>query len=68
MKTVLVKNPNWWGIKAGLSEGNIDEVVFTPIDSDATRARRAHLGRDRSHQRSAAAGRAAIRSRRRTSR
>jgi peptide/nickel transport system substrate-binding protein len=37
VKTVLVKNPNWWGIKTGLSEGNIDEVVFTPINSDATR-------------------------------
>ena len=37
IKTVLVKNPNWWGIKEGKFEGNIDEVVFTPIGSDATR-------------------------------
>src|SRR5215472_16271740 len=37
VKTVLVKNPNWWGIKEGLFDGNIDEVVFTPIGSDATR-------------------------------
>jgi peptide/nickel transport system substrate-binding protein len=37
VKTVLVKNPNWWGDKAGLFEGNVDEVVFTPISSDATR-------------------------------
>ena len=37
VKTVLVKNPNWWGIKAGLFEGNADEVVYTPIVSDATR-------------------------------
>ena len=37
VKTVLVKNPNWWGIKTGLSDGNVDEVVFTPINSDATR-------------------------------
>ena len=37
VKTVLVKNPNWWGIKEGLFEGNIDEVIFTPIGSDATR-------------------------------
>jgi peptide/nickel transport system substrate-binding protein len=37
VKTVLAKNPNWWGIKAGLFEGNVDEVVFTPIGSDATR-------------------------------
>jgi peptide/nickel transport system substrate-binding protein len=37
VKTVLVKNPNWWGIKAGRFEGNVDEVVYTPIASDATR-------------------------------
>jgi peptide/nickel transport system substrate-binding protein len=37
VKTVLARNPNWWGIKAGLFEGNVDEVVFTPIASDATR-------------------------------
>jgi peptide/nickel transport system substrate-binding protein len=37
VKTVLVKNPNWWGIKAGQFEGNADEVVYTPIVSDATR-------------------------------
>ena len=37
VKTVLKKNPNWWGIKAGLFEGNIDDVVYTPIVSDATR-------------------------------
>ncbi|MEP7275335.1 MAG: ABC transporter substrate-binding protein [Betaproteobacteria bacterium] len=37
VKTVLAKNPNWWGIKAGLFDGNVDEVVFTPIGSDATR-------------------------------
>jgi len=37
IKTVLKKNPNWWGIKAGLFEGNIDDVVYTPISSDATR-------------------------------
>ena len=33
VRTVLVKNFNWWG----KSEGNIDEVVFTPIGNDATR-------------------------------
>jgi peptide/nickel transport system substrate-binding protein len=37
VKTVLAKNPAWWGIKAGQFEGNVDEVVFTPIGSDATR-------------------------------
>ena len=33
VRTVLVKNFNWWG----KSEGNVDEVVFTPIGNDATR-------------------------------
>lgn len=37
IKTVLVKNPNWWGIKEGLFEGNADEVIYLPIVSDATR-------------------------------
>ena len=37
VKTVLVKNPNWWGIKDGKFTGNVDEVVYTPIASDATR-------------------------------
>jgi peptide/nickel transport system substrate-binding protein len=37
IKTVLTKNPNWWGIKEGKFEGNVDEVVYTPIGSDATR-------------------------------
>lgn len=33
VRTVLVKNFTWWG----KSEGNVDEVVFTPIGNDATR-------------------------------
>jgi peptide/nickel transport system substrate-binding protein len=33
VKTVLVPNPAWWGTK----EHNLTEVVFTPIQSDATR-------------------------------
>ncbi len=37
VKTVLVRNPNWWGVKAGIWDSNVDEVVFTPINSDATR-------------------------------
>ncbi len=37
IRTVLAKNPNWWGIKAGKFEGNIDEVMYRPIVSDATR-------------------------------
>jgi len=37
IKTVLSKNPNWWGIKEGRFEGNADEVIYLPIVSDATR-------------------------------
>ncbi len=37
IKTVLAKNPNWWGIKEGLFEGNADEVIYLPIVADATR-------------------------------
>jgi len=37
IKTVLKKNPNWWGIKAGQFEGNVYDVLYTPIVSDATR-------------------------------
>ena len=33
VKTVLVKNFNWWG----KADGNVDEVDFTPIGNDATR-------------------------------
>ena len=37
IKTVLTKNPNWWGIKDGRYEGNVDVVMYQPIVSDATR-------------------------------
>jgi peptide/nickel transport system substrate-binding protein len=37
VKTVLVRNPHWWGAKEGKFEGNVDQVVYTPIASDATR-------------------------------
>jgi peptide/nickel transport system substrate-binding protein len=37
VKTVLKKNPNWWGIKAGYADGNVDDVIYTPIVSDGTR-------------------------------
>jgi len=33
IKTVLKRNPNWWN----KFDGNVQEVVFTPIASDATR-------------------------------
>ncbi len=38
VKTVMTANPNWWGIKAGKMEGNIGEIIYTPIKSDPTRA------------------------------
>jgi peptide/nickel transport system substrate-binding protein len=34
VKTVLVANPAWWD----KAEGNVSEIVYTPIKSDATRA------------------------------
>ncbi len=37
VKTVLRKNPRWWGIKEGLFDGNVKDVVYTPLASDATR-------------------------------
>jgi len=37
VKSVFRRNPQWWGIKEGLFEGNVQEVVFTPLASDATR-------------------------------
>jgi peptide/nickel transport system substrate-binding protein len=33
VKTVLVANSNWWGKR----DGNVTEVVYTPIKQDATR-------------------------------
>jgi len=35
--TVLRKNPGWWGLAEGRFEGNVDEIVYRPIKSDATR-------------------------------
>jgi peptide/nickel transport system substrate-binding protein len=32
VRTVLVANPNWWGRR-----GNVDEAIYTVIQSDATR-------------------------------
>jgi peptide/nickel transport system substrate-binding protein len=33
VKTVMTRNPNWWG----KPQGNVDEVTFVSIKSDATR-------------------------------
>jgi peptide/nickel transport system substrate-binding protein len=35
--TVMRRNPRWWGIAEGRFEGNVDEMVYRPIKSDATR-------------------------------
>jgi peptide/nickel transport system substrate-binding protein len=35
--TILRKNAGWWGIADGRFEGNVDEIVYRPIKSNATR-------------------------------
>jgi peptide/nickel transport system substrate-binding protein len=35
VRTVFVANPNYWG--KGQAKGNVTEVVYTPVKSDATR-------------------------------
>jgi len=37
VKTTYKRNPEWWGIKAGLFEGNVDTVDYRQIDNAATR-------------------------------
>jgi peptide/nickel transport system substrate-binding protein len=37
IKTVLTKNSDWWGIKDGRFEGNIDSMEYRPIGNTATR-------------------------------
>ena len=37
VRTLLEKNPHWWGIKAGLFEGNVDAIDYRPISNQATR-------------------------------
>jgi peptide/nickel transport system substrate-binding protein len=37
VKTVMRKNPNWWGLKEGLFEGNVDTMEYRPIGNQATR-------------------------------
>ena len=37
IKTVLAKNPAWWGIKEGLYTGNVDTLEYRPIANSATR-------------------------------
>jgi peptide/nickel transport system substrate-binding protein len=39
--TILRKSPGWWGLREGTGdrrfEGNVDEIVYRPIKSNATR-------------------------------
>ncbi|WP_341702986.1 ABC transporter substrate-binding protein [Ferrovibrio sp.] len=35
VRTVMVKNPDWWGLKQ--NPHNIDEIVYTPVSTPATR-------------------------------
>jgi peptide/nickel transport system substrate-binding protein len=37
VKSVFKKNPNWWGIKEGRFDGNVDEIVYTPVKEGNTR-------------------------------
>jgi peptide/nickel transport system substrate-binding protein len=37
VRTTLEKNANWWGVKAGLFEGNVDAIDYRPISNQATR-------------------------------
>jgi peptide/nickel transport system substrate-binding protein len=37
VRTVLKRNPAWWGIGEKLFEGNVTESIYTPIRSEATR-------------------------------
>ncbi len=37
VKTRFTRNPEWWGIKAGLYEGNVDTIDYYPIANASTR-------------------------------
>jgi peptide/nickel transport system substrate-binding protein len=38
VKSVFKKNPNWWGLKEkGYWDGNVDDIVYTPIGAPGTR-------------------------------
>ena len=36
-KLVMVSNPHWWGTAAKAASGNVTEIIYTPIKSEATR-------------------------------
>jgi len=33
----MTRNPDWWGWKDKKFDGNVTEIVYTPITNDATR-------------------------------
>jgi len=37
VKTVLKRNPDWWGAKEGRAPGNVTEIVYTQVSAEATR-------------------------------
>ena len=37
VRTVMQKNPDWWGWKDKKFDGNVTEIIYTPITNDATR-------------------------------
>jgi peptide/nickel transport system substrate-binding protein len=38
VKSVFKKNPNWWGLKEkDMFDGNVDEIVYTPVKEGPTR-------------------------------
>ena len=37
VRTVLRRNPDWWGVREGRAPGNVTEIVFTQVSADATR-------------------------------
>jgi peptide/nickel transport system substrate-binding protein len=37
VRSVFKRNSAWWGARAGLAEGNVDEIVYSTIRSEATR-------------------------------
>ena len=37
VRTVMTRNPDWWGWKDKKFDGNVTEIIYTPITNDATR-------------------------------
>jgi peptide/nickel transport system substrate-binding protein len=37
VKTSMKRNPDWWGWKDKKFDGNVTEIIYTPIANDATR-------------------------------